>query len=62
MQGSVTTSPHRPLNLLHDVELAALAAAGDRKAFGELVRRHNAAVRTFVRRLGAAPDVADDIA
>ena len=29
----------------HDVELAALAAAGDRAAFGELVRRHGSAVR-----------------
>ncbi len=29
----------------HDVELAALAAVGDRRAFGELVRRHGSAVR-----------------
>ena len=28
---------------LHDVELAALAAAGQRAAFGELVRRHGSA-------------------
>lgn len=46
----------------HDVELAALAAAGDRRAFGELVRRHGSAVRGLLRRLGADPATADDIA
>ncbi len=46
----------------HDVELAALAAAGDRLAFGELVRRHGSAVRGLLRRLGADPAMADDIA
>lgn len=47
---------------LHDVELAALAAAGDRPAFGELVRRHGPAVRGILRRMGAEPSIADDIA
>ena len=47
---------------LHDVELAALAAAGDRSAFGELVRRHGSAVRGLLRRMGAEPSTADDIA
>jgi RNA polymerase sigma factor (sigma-70 family) len=47
---------------LHDVELAGLAAAGDRKAFGELVRRHGAAVRGLIRRMGADPATADDLA
>jgi RNA polymerase sigma-70 factor (ECF subfamily) len=47
---------------LHDVELAALAAAGDRRAFGELVRRHNAAVRGLLMRMGADPSTADDVA
>jgi RNA polymerase sigma factor (sigma-70 family) len=46
----------------HDVELAALAAAGDRRAYGELVRRHGSAVRGLLRRLGADPAMADDIA
>lgn len=46
----------------HDIELAALAAAGDRRAFGELVRRHGSAVRGLLRRLGADPATADDIA
>jgi RNA polymerase sigma-70 factor (ECF subfamily) len=46
----------------HDVELAALAATGDRRAFGELVRRHGSAVRGLLRRLGADPATADDIA
>lgn len=46
----------------HDVELAALAATGDRRAFGELVRRHGSAVRGLLRRLGADPATADDVA
>ncbi|HEX6860173.1 MAG TPA: sigma-70 family RNA polymerase sigma factor [Caulobacteraceae bacterium] len=46
----------------HDVELAALAAAGDRAAFGELVRRHGSAVRGLLRRMGAEPSLADDLA
>jgi len=46
----------------HDVELAALAAAGDRRAFGELVRRHSSTVRALLRRMGAQPSLADDIA
>jgi RNA polymerase sigma-70 factor (ECF subfamily) len=47
---------------LHDVELAALAAAGGRREFGELVRRHGSAVRGLLRRLGADPALADDLA
>ena len=47
---------------LHDVELAALAAAGRRAAFGELVRRHGSAVRGLLRRMGADAAMADDIA
>jgi len=46
----------------HDMELAALAAAGDRRAFGELVRRHNAGVRSLLMRMGADPHTADDVA
>jgi RNA polymerase sigma-70 factor (ECF subfamily) len=47
---------------LHDVELAGLAATGQRAAFGELVRRHGSAVRGLVRRMGADAAMADDIA
>lgn len=47
---------------LHDVELAALAAAGGRVEFGELVRRHGSAVRALLRRMGAQPSLADDVA
>ncbi|MDQ0464020.1 RNA polymerase sigma-70 factor (ECF subfamily) [Caulobacter ginsengisoli] len=47
---------------LHDVELAALSAAGDRPAFGELVRRHGSAVRGLLRRMGAQASLADDLA
>ena len=54
-------SPRLPAGL-HDTELASLSAAGDRKAFGELVRRHGSAVRALLRRMGADPATADDIA
>lgn len=50
------------LQRLHDVELAARAAGGERRAFGELVRRHGSAVRGLLRRMGAAPAEADDTA
>jgi RNA polymerase sigma-70 factor (ECF subfamily) len=46
----------------HDLELCAQALTGDRAAFGELVRRHGSAVRGLLRRMGAAPTEADDIA
>lgn len=46
----------------HDIELAAQAAAGDRRAYGELVRRHGSAVRGLLRRLGADSATADDLA
>lgn len=46
----------------HDLELAAFAAGGDRQAFGELVRRHGSTVRGLLRRMGADPGMADDIA
>ena len=47
---------------LHDTELAAMAAAGGRREFGELVRRHAASVRGLLRRMGADPALADDVA
>lgn len=47
---------------LHDVELAALAAAGGRREFGELVRRHGSGVRALLRRMGADAATADDVA
>jgi RNA polymerase sigma factor (sigma-70 family) len=47
---------------LHDVELAAHAATGERRAFGELVRRHGSSVRALIRRMGAAASEADDVA
>jgi RNA polymerase sigma-70 factor (ECF subfamily) len=54
--------PSRKAQGLHDVELAALAATGGRAEFGELVRRHGSAVRGLLRRMGADPAAADDIA
>ena len=47
---------------LHDVELCSHAAAGERRAFGELVRRHGSGVRHLLRRMGAQPSEADDVA
>jgi RNA polymerase sigma-70 factor (ECF subfamily) len=52
----------RGLASLHDVELAALSAAGDRRAFGELARRHGSAVRALLKRMGADPALAEDLA
>jgi RNA polymerase sigma-70 factor (ECF subfamily) len=46
----------------HDVDLAALARGGDRRAFSELVRRHGSAVRGLLRRIGADAGLADRIA
>jgi RNA polymerase sigma factor (sigma-70 family) len=46
----------------HDLELVGFAAAGDRAAFGELVRRHGSAVRGLLRRMGADGATADDVA
>ncbi|MBS0408357.1 MAG: RNA polymerase sigma factor [Proteobacteria bacterium] len=46
----------------HDLDLVALAATGGRAAFGELVRRHSSPVRALLRRMGADPATADDVA
>jgi RNA polymerase sigma-70 factor (ECF subfamily) len=53
---------HARFATLHDVELCSHAAIGERAAFGELVRRHGSAVRGVLRRMGAAPAEADDVA
>ena len=58
MPGSTTVK----LASLHDVELAARAATGERRAFGELVRRHGSVVRALLRRMGAQPAEADEVA
>jgi RNA polymerase sigma-70 factor (ECF subfamily) len=47
---------------LGDDELAALAAANDGAAFGNLVGRHQGVVRGFLRRLTKDEMVADDLA
>ncbi|MDB5444620.1 MAG: polymerase sigma-70 factor, subfamily [Phenylobacterium sp.] len=47
---------------LHDVELCSHAATGERRAFGELVRRHGSGVRGLLRRMGAQAGEADDTA
>lgn len=45
-----------------DTDLISLAVAGSQAAFGELVRRHGAALRTHLRRMGAQGADADDMA
>ncbi len=52
----------KSLRDFHDVELAAQAAAGGRREYGELVRRHGSAVRGLLRRMGATPSLSDDVA
>ena len=46
----------------HDVDLCRHAANGERRAFGELVRRHGSGIRQLLRRMGAQPSEADDVA
>src|SRR4249919_2883636 len=55
-------SRHSRFASLHDVELCSYAAAGERRAFGELVRRHGSGVRGLLRRMGAQAAEADDTA
>ena len=50
------------LDGVSDPILASRAAAGDTGAFAILVQRNLAGLRSFLRRMGAAPDVADDMA
>ena len=58
----MTGSGHSRYASLHDVELCSLAATGERRSFGELVRRHGSAVRGVLRRMGAQSAEADDVA
>ena len=53
---------HTKFASLHDIELCAQSAMGERRAFGELVRRHGSAVRGVLRRMGAQGAEADDVA
>jgi RNA polymerase sigma-70 factor (ECF subfamily) len=58
----MASSRHSRFASLHDVELCGHAALGERAAFGELVHRHGSAVRGVLRRMGAPPAEADDVA
>jgi RNA polymerase sigma factor (sigma-70 family) len=53
---------HGFLDEANDQELAALAVRDDATAFDVLVRRHAGVVRALLRRMGAQPAMADDIA
>lgn len=61
-EGEPGRPPLADLILTGDATLAALAAQGDRAAFGELVRRAMPGVRSVLRRMGAQPATADDVA
>ena len=50
------------MNHMRDAELAALAHAGDRRAFGELVSRYTPQARRLARTILGDPDDADDAA
>lgn len=54
--------PLAALGSTHDLDLVGQSTRGDRQAFGELVRRHGSAVRALLRRMGADPALADDLA
>jgi RNA polymerase sigma-70 factor (ECF subfamily) len=62
MAMSATDKSASNLEGAHDVDLAALAKGGNRRAYGQLVRRHGSAVRGLVRRVGIEPGLADIIA
>ncbi len=51
-----------PLAAQEELSLVAQAAAGERRAFGELVRRNASSVRALLRRMGAEASLADDLA
>ncbi|MFM8375101.1 MAG: RNA polymerase sigma factor [Phenylobacterium sp.] len=55
-------SPLTPPDGISDAVLASRAAAGDAAAFGALVRSSLSNLRSFLRRMGAPPDQADDLA
>lgn len=53
----------REIGTLSDSALALrVQASGDRAAYGELVRRHQAALRAFLWRLAGSRSAADDLA
>lgn len=57
----MSRGPPSKLTLLRDVDLAALAARGDRAAFAELAHRAAAPARDLLRRMGAEAALADDL-
>jgi RNA polymerase sigma factor (sigma-70 family) len=52
----------RPVIDRTDAELIAQAMLGQAQAIAEIVRRHQSAVRGFLRRICPSPDLADDLA
>lgn len=56
------TPPSRKLGEAAEAAVVALAMNGDDAAYGELVRRRQAAIRQMFRRLTRDPALADDLA
>ena len=54
--------PSAALGEASEVSIVALAMNGDDAAYGELVRRRQAAIRQLLRRLTKDPALADDLA
>lgn len=59
---SAKPEARRDLTRFSDVDLIRLCTGGDRAVFAELVRRHSGVLRTCLRRIGASPQDADDMA
>lgn len=57
-----SSSPALGLAFASESNVVALAQAGDRGAFEELVRRRHAFIRNLLRRLSRDPSLADDLA
>jgi RNA polymerase sigma-70 factor, ECF subfamily len=58
----IRTAPSRGLGEAAEAAVVALAMNGDDAAYGELVRRRQAAIRQLFRRLTRDPALADDLA
>jgi RNA polymerase sigma factor (sigma-70 family) len=58
----IRTPPGPALGDASEVAVVALAMSGDDAAYGELVRRRQAAIRNLFRRLTQDPTLADDLA
>lgn len=61
MRDGLQTLSADSLRSYADTDLVRLALNGDMKAFETLIARHASALRSQLRRMGASPEVADDM-